>query len=98
MGANTGGRFTSLTVTRNVLASLRLGEPLSVTRTFTGYVPGPCASLGRQVSSPVLGLMPTPCGPETRVEVSVLAGRSGSVAVTGSIKVSSSLRVGLAVG
>src|SRR5262245_6547687 len=33
MGVSTGGLFTSLTVTMKLLVSLKLGEPLSVTRT-----------------------------------------------------------------
>jgi hypothetical protein len=35
MGTSTGGLFTSFTVTVNVFVPLKLGEPLSVTRTLT---------------------------------------------------------------
>src|SRR4029453_11438531 len=79
MGVSTGGLFTSLTVTVKLLVSLKLGEPLSVTRTLITFVLGPCASVGVQVNMPVTGLMAAPAGGEIRVKVSVLAGRSGSV-------------------
>src|SRR5262245_14810627 len=55
MAASTGALFTSLTVTVKLLVSLRLGTPLSVTRTVIVLVLGPCASLGVQLNRPVLG-------------------------------------------
>src|SRR5207244_3923226 len=60
--ANTGALFTSFTTTVKVFKSLRLGTPLSVTRTVTGFVLGPCASLAVHVNTPVLGLMLAPAG------------------------------------
>src|SRR5438105_1630504 len=78
---NTGGRFTSLTVTVTGFSSERLGVPLSVTRTLKVNVPGPWASVGVQVNTPVTGSMAAPLGAPTRLKVSVLAGMSGSVAV-----------------
>src|SRR5262249_50161917 len=78
---STVGRFTSLTVTWIDLASLRLGEPLSDTRTVMLYTPGPWASVGVQVKTPVLVLMAAPAGaPGSRLKVSVCP-TSGSVAV-----------------
>src|SRR5438552_3484491 len=59
---NTGARFTSLTVTVNVLVTLRAGTPLSVTLTLTAFVLGPCASVGVQLIAPVAGLMVMPVG------------------------------------
>ena len=80
MGANTGALFTSLTATVKLLVSLNGGEPSSVTRTVMRLVLGRCASVGVQVSTPLLGSKLTPSGADTRLKVSVLAGRSESVA------------------
>src|SRR2546429_4478190 len=44
---STGALFTSVTITWKLLVALKLGEPLSNTRTVTVFVLGPCASLGR---------------------------------------------------
>src|SRR5262245_63516531 len=52
--ASTGAIFTSLTVTVKLLVSLRLGMPLSVTRTVIVLVLGPSASVGAHVNAPVL--------------------------------------------
>src|SRR5207244_2612561 len=61
------------------------GEPLSLTRTVRLVEPlGP--SSGVQVKTPVPALILAPAGAPTRLKVSVLAGRSGSVAVA--VKVS----------
>src|SRR5580765_6012920 len=54
MGERTGALFTSLTVMITAWAALRAGEPLSVTRTVTLLVFGPCASVGVQVKTPVV--------------------------------------------
>src|SRR5881296_104977 len=78
---STGARFTSFTITVKLLLSLNGGVPLSVTLIVIGFVLGPCASVGVQANTPVLGSTLTPAGPETRLKVSVLAGRSASVAV-----------------
>src|SRR5438093_1012151 len=92
MAASTGATFTSLTTTVNVFASLNAGEPLSVTRTVTALVLGPCASVGVQVNTPLVALMLAPAGaPGSRLKVRVLAGRSGSVAVFVTTNVLSSL-------
>src|SRR5262245_54545677 len=80
--ASVGASFTSLTVTWNVFVSLRLGVPLSVTRTVMLYTPGPWASVGVQVKAPVLGLMLAPAGASAwRLEVGVVAGRGAAVVV-----------------
>src|SRR5437867_3029511 len=76
-----GAVFTSFTITVKLLLSLSGGVPLSVTLIVIGFVLGPCASVGVQANTPVLGSTLTPAGPETRLKVSVLAGRSASVAV-----------------
>src|SRR2546422_9815849 len=65
---------------RNLLVALRLGEPLSETRTVTLLVLGPCASVGVQAMAPPEETA-RPVGPDTNAKVSVLAGRSESVAV-----------------
>src|SRR5262245_59982682 len=66
--ASAVGSFTSFTVTEKLFASLRLGEPLSVTRAVMVYVPGPWDSLDVQVNRPVMGWMPAPGGaPESRL-------------------------------
>src|SRR5437763_1647122 len=78
---STGALFTSRTTTVKLLVALRGGAPLSVTRTVIKLVLGPCASVGVQVSTPVLASRRTPVGAETRPKLSVLAGRSASLAV-----------------
>src|SRR2546422_10144320 len=65
---------------RNLLVALRLGEPLSETRTVTLLVLGPCASVGVQAMAPAEETA-RPVGPDTNAKVSGLAGRSESVAV-----------------
>ena len=52
----------SLTTTVKLFASLKLGEPLSVTRTLIVLVPGPCDSPGVQVNTPVTGSRLAPVG------------------------------------
>src|SRR5207247_743414 len=81
IGANTGGRFTSLTVTVKVFASLRLGEPLSLTRTVMVMGVVPTDASGIHVNTPVVALMWAPAGaPGSKLYVSRLAGISGSIA------------------
>src|SRR5262245_44079211 len=87
MAASTGGVFTSLTTMEKVLVSLNGGEPLSVTRTVTPFVLGPCDSVGVQVNTPLLGLRLAPVGPVIRLKVIPLAGRSGSVTDIVSVRV-----------
>src|SRR2546425_13242554 len=67
-------------MTRKLLVALKLGEPLSETRTVTVFVLGPCASVGVQAMAPPEETA-RPVGPDTSAKVSVLAGRSESVAV-----------------
>src|SRR4051794_33930277 len=63
------------------------GTPLSVTRTVTVLVLGPCASVGVQLKTPEEELIPAPEGaPGSRLKLSACAGRSGSLAVA--VKVS----------
>src|SRR5213594_4077949 len=81
MGDSTGALFACVTATVKLLLSPNAGTPLSVTFTVITFVLGPCPAVGVHVSTPVVGLMLTPAGPDTRLNVSVLAGRSASVAV-----------------
>src|SRR6185295_17121186 len=85
--------FTSLTTTVKLLVTLRLGVPLSLTFTVTVFVDGPCASVGVQVSTPVTESRLTPAGALTKAKVSVLDGRSASVAVLVTVSVVNSLIV-----
>src|SRR5262245_8191585 len=80
MATRTGGLFASVTTTTKLFVSLNGGDPLSVTRTVTVLVLGPCASAGIQLNSP-LAVRVAPLGPVNRLNVSVFAGRSESVAV-----------------
>src|ERR1044072_8401260 len=79
--ASTGAEFTSFTWMLIDLVSLSAGLPLSVTLTVNVYSPGPCASAGVQVKTPVLTSMLAPVGGVTSENASVCAGRSASVAV-----------------
>src|SRR2546427_5555128 len=56
-----------------------LGVPSSKTRTVTVLVLGPCASVGVQAMAPDEETV-RPVGPDTNAKLSVLAGRSESVA------------------
>src|SRR5438132_729764 len=78
---STGARFTSLTITVKLLVALNGGEPLSVTRMVMRLVLERCASIGVQVSTPLLGSRLTPSGAETNSKVRVSAGTSASVAI-----------------
>ena len=62
IGSSTGALFTSFTTTVKLFAALKLGDPLSLTRTLIVFVLGPCVSLGVQVNIPVAGLMLAPAG------------------------------------
>src|SRR2546421_6131211 len=90
---STGALFTSLTITWNVLVTLRAGTPLSVTLTLTAFVLGPCASVGVQLIAPLAGLMIMPAGELTSAKVKLLAGRSASVALALTLSVVCSLIV-----
>src|SRR5437870_13522362 len=78
---STGALLASVTTTVKLLVSLNCGAPLSVTRTVIRLVLGPWASVGVQVSTPLLGFRFTPAGAATKLKVRVLAGRSVSLAV-----------------
>src|SRR4030095_5825379 len=88
-----GALFTSLTTTVKLLVALNAGVPVSVTLTVIVFVLGPCASVGVQLSTPVLGFIATPDGPFTSAKVNGLAGRSRSLAVLVTTRALSSLMV-----
>src|SRR5258707_120228 len=90
---STGALLASVTTTVKLLVSLDGGAPLSVTRTVIRLVLGPCASVGVQVRTPVLGFRFTPVGADTKLNVNVLAGRSASLAVFVTVSVLSSVTV-----
>src|SRR5205814_1051631 len=73
--------FPYTTLFRSLLVSLDCGTPLSLTRTVIRFVLGPWASVGVQVSTPLLESRFTPAGADTRLNVNVFAGRSASLAV-----------------
>src|SRR5881396_2591053 len=79
--ASTGAVFSSLTTTVKLPVSLNGGEPLSLTRTVMRLVLARCASVGVQINTPLFESRVTPSGADTRLNVNVLAGLSGSVAV-----------------
>src|SRR5262245_47103853 len=98
MTPSTGALFTSFTVTLNVLVSLKLGDPLSVTRTVTGLVLGPWASVGVQLTTPLPALIVIPAGaPGSKLYVSVLAGTSVSLPLAVTVKRLPSLTVRSAI-
>src|SRR5207248_820819 len=78
---STGALFTSRTRTAKVLVALSGGAPLSVTRTVIRLVLGPCASVRVQLGNPALSLRSALARSATRPKLSVLAGRSASLAV-----------------
>src|SRR5207249_3998632 len=90
---NTGARFTSLTVTVNVLVTLKRSEERRVGLTLTAFVLGPCASDGVKLIAPLAELMVMPVGELTSAKVKVLAGRSASVALALTFSVVCSLIV-----
>src|SRR4051812_33807234 len=57
------------------------GTPSSLTCTVNVYEPGPCASVGVQENAPVDALIAAPDGAPIKLNVSVLAGSSGSAAL-----------------
>src|ERR1043166_6370881 len=68
------------TAIEKLLVSLRLGVPLSVTRTVTPGVVLASVAEELQVKSPVPGLMLAPVGAASRLKLSVWGGASGSEA------------------
>src|SRR5436309_3541591 len=93
MGDSAGALFASVTTIVKLLVSLDLGAPLSVTFTVIRLVLGPCASVGVQLSTPLLGSRFTPLGADTKLKVNALAGRSASLAVFVTVSVLSSATV-----
>src|SRR3989454_11320070 len=85
--------FPYTTLFRSLLVSLDGGAPLSVTRTVIKLVLGPWASVGVQLSTPLLASRFTPAGADTRLKVNVFAGRSASLAVFVTVSVLSSVTV-----
>ena len=70
--------MTSPTVTVIVSLSDRFGDPSSVTITSKVKVPGPSASSGVQLNTPVPGSMAAPVGTTPpRLKTRLLAGLSG---------------------
>src|SRR5713101_4843348 len=65
MGESTGGELTSLTTMLKRCVALKLGLPLSNTRTRMLLLLGPWASLGVQLKMPVTGSTVAPLGAET---------------------------------
>ena len=63
---NTGGLFTSVTVTAKLFVELKGGNALSVTIVVSVFVLGPCASVGVQVMMPFVSIL-APLGGATRV-------------------------------
>src|SRR5207244_10377725 len=93
---STGALFASVTTIVKLLVSLDLGSSLSFRFTLIRLVLGPCASVGVQLSTPLLGSRFTPLGADTKLKVNALAGRSASLAVfvTVSVLSSAARRVG----
>jgi len=82
--ASTGGLLASLTTTTTFFTSL--AQP-SLTRTLMRLVVLFCRGVGVQVKTPVAGSIAAPAGaPGSRLKVSGLAGRSGSVATAAKVK------------
>src|SRR5437899_1271467 len=83
----TGAELVSVTIIVIVSKSPRAGEPLSVTRTVTVLVLGPCASVGVHVKTPLLELIVAPVGaPASKEKVKICAGMSGSVALAAKVR------------
>src|SRR5258706_1179383 len=80
IGERIGAELTSLTITVKRCVALKLGDPLSKTRTRMLLLLGPCASLGLQVKMPLAAFTVAPAGADTIWEVSILGGTSASVA------------------
>src|SRR5665213_772547 len=89
-----GGKTTTL----KLRVTLNGGVPLSVTDTLIRFVEGDWAIAGRQVSSPLVELIFAPAGGFNRLQASVWAGTSASVAllVTRSVCPATRLALGMA--
>src|SRR6266513_3070582 len=84
---NTGAALPSVTV--SVIAASVFVTP-SLTRTLNGNVPGPWASVGVQVNTPLVAPMLAPAGPLGSEKLSVCVGTSESVAVAVNVYAASS--------
>src|SRR5207249_2399776 len=73
---STGALFACVTTTVKLLLSLSAGTPLSLPSLLVALPIWPWPFVGVHVSTPVVGLTLTPAGPDTRLNVSVLAGTS----------------------
>src|SRR2546426_12456213 len=92
-------RGAEATTILKVFASLKGGEPSSVTRIVTVLVAGEKPSGGIHAKTPLVALMVAPAGaPGSSVNVSALAGMSASVAVAGEVSRLPSVTVFLLVG
>src|SRR6185436_13524872 len=79
IGVTTGTMFISVTTIVTFCTALRMGTPLSDTRTVMTFVLGDCVSVGVQVKTPLLELMLAPTGAmPSSVKRSRCTGTSGS--------------------
>src|SRR5207247_7960276 len=97
MGVRTTGD-DAFTITVNEFVPLRLGEPSSVTRTFTVLTVSAWATVGRQLNAPLPLMIVAPVGGLTSENDNVFAGISGSVAVAVKLMVCPGLTVRLVSG
>src|ERR1039458_2982381 len=81
------------TVTVKFCVALIAGVPLSKTFTAMKLVEGDSAMAGRQEKIPLVGLIAAPTGGASKLQVSVCAGKSGSVAGLAAVKVTPAMRV-----
>src|ERR1017187_3304694 len=81
------------TVTVKFCVALIAGVPLSKTFTAMRLVEGDCAMASRQEKIPLVGLIAAPTGGESKLQVSVCAGKSGSVAGLAAVRVTPAVRV-----
>src|SRR6266851_1659133 len=74
-------RGAGSTMILKLRVALRLGVPLSLTRTVARLVLGAGTAIGVQLNSPVAGLIAAPAGKAlSRLKVSISGGASGSEA------------------
>src|SRR5207247_323691 len=88
-----GALLSSVTTTVKDLVSFSAGVPLSVTRTVIRLVDRNSVVVGVEVSRAVAESRFTPGGPESRLNVRLLAGRSVALALFVTVSVLSSLMV-----
>src|SRR5438477_362648 len=85
IAAKLGALFVSRTYTMNEFVALNGGDPLSVTRTVMLVMLGPCASVGVQVKTPLVGFTLAPVG-NPGSKLNVRESPSGSIAVIVNVK------------